>query len=351
MGSYDYYSTDMRLTFMPRALMGTIAHLFELSPLGFAMLLQLFKLCWLTLLCFTFREAFKSWFLVIVLAVLFAFSANFFTANADSAMVDVAANFWLLLALLLLVRSGRRKPPAAQFALAILPVCLALLTHEEMLFPIALLCAWVLLRYRWEGIVFAIPVLQLTIVYLWLVWKLTAKGYVAILQEQGLAFFINEGFSLAGVFSAAGTLWIIYFLLGYLIFLRTTDTLRRVEQGFLWLAGIAAAFAPLMIAHDTQRMVWLIWVPLYVLIMDRGGEMAALFRTSFSRMLLVLAVIVHLMIPPIFIYQQRGMPLNCYAAEVMPYISSQFDANWLVLGRLNRPDLGDTNCSTLHLWH
>jgi len=71
------------------------------------------------------------------------------------------------------------------------------------------------------------------------------------------------------------------------------------------------SLAPLMVAHDTIRMVGVIWLPTYLLL--REIDLRSLLASIQFRAWAPAICVLQLLIPPLLMYQDGVVPYNCYS--------------------------------------
>ena len=124
---------------------------------------------------------------------------------------------------------------------------------------------------------------------------------------------LRESLNLWGIILAGGALWII-FLVAAQNFLKTTANYST--QGLIAIIIMTLlCFAPLLVAHDTTRMVGIIWLPTLLLIREIDLKRALDF-VRFRQWALG-ACLVQMLLPPILVYLGGAAPLNCYSRELI----------------------------------
>jgi len=332
----DYYDANLWDGLAPRALTGTIAHTFNLSPQGFLYLVQLFKCAWLIGLCIQLFRWLDDRMVAFFLCIMFACEATVYIDNYKTGFVDSVANAWLLIAALCVTASSQRRwLLTAAFALFA-----ALLTHEKSLFPSLVLLLFVWLRKRTDAKIVIIPYALLTTLYLYAIWHVKSSGmapfeYVQILGDDPLTFLRDKSLNAIGIFTSISMLWLVYAYVGWQGMRTEPQNTRRHYAAFIF-AGILLNLSPLLIAYDTQRMVAGMWLAVFILIGDQAPYLNR--HLSKHRALLAIMCTLQLLIPPLFIYRQVGVPLNCYAQTLLPAFNSH-DHAMLLLHASFRPGL------------
>lgn len=333
-----YFVVSLADGFQPRALLGTLA---RLSGLGAAGFVKLNLVAEVLLLALVLRELARSarspvsrplWLAgVAATAVLLLFHQVMAWSHFLSGFVDVHAYLLLLLALL-----ASRRPGAAGLAAASGLEAVAVLVHEKAVFDASLLALAVALRRgpRAGALVLAGPLA----VFLALLGGASEDARVGLaffdywrLLPRGLAFLREASGNLVGVFYGGGLAWGLAAWAAWRIARRAP---RRRRVAVLAFSGVSAAvlFVPLLLAHDTNRLLGAMWFPTLVLLQEAGlPEMLARGRRAGAAVGLL--AVAQLALPPVFVYRHEAVPLNCYAqATLRRLCSGQPDGEWRALG-------------------
>lgn len=326
-----YYEANLWTEPTLRALPGTVANLLGLGPGGFIVGILLFQLLWLFLilvgLCRTpaasgdapHRSGTAIGSAVIMLGFLFFFNSVVSTTNAIGGTVDVVAYALILLALFLC--EGESEHSRLRVVAAAGLAVTAALVHEKTALDIAIVSMWLIWKQGWRrGLGFMIPAGIGVVLCLLLLGEETtvtpspAKYWQALSGSLALPWSLN----LWGVFLAGGMLWGI-FLLSAARFLRqgTYGTGRwDKHRALVVLLMLSPCFLPLLVAVDTSRMVNLMWLPTFLLV--REVDLAGMMSRSYTlRKSVLLLCLLQLLTPPLFVYKQRAVPLNCYARRAL----------------------------------
>jgi hypothetical protein len=322
----NYYNADLTHHLTARALTGTIASFLHLSKPQFLVLVQLFKLAWLTLVCWHFFQWVKSPLHATLLCVVFAFSSYMYSDNTVTGFVDCVANFWVAAAICYAIRASTHAYRIVDNIILFLLLLCALLTHEKTLFAATVLLGWM----GWRGHSCFKPIVIaygcLLLLYVALTWKDAASGdtfmgYYSRLTTR-YESILHRSFNLYGIFSSIGLLWLLYAWLGTRAVLSAPSKRERYAWVGALFLGVLVHLAGLLMAVDNQRIIAGMWACVFILIYDRrtllNEELAKSSRPIFFALLAAL----HVAIPPIFVVSQKGVPQNCYAKRALPYLKT-----------------------------
>lgn len=327
----DYFEADLFREWGRRALMGTIAARLGLDAAGFVGLLVAAGAGWaMALVAALWREAAPGRGrlpAVAALSVPFVFNGIVYLGNALGGFVDAAAALAILGALYGLDRSAAR--PIALLGAA-LGVVLAVGIHEKSLFDAAILALWAAWAHgvRSGACLAGAAALALSVLvalepasaetsrqYL---GELSAAHYLTNLAALGTVLSLS--LNLPGVLLGGGVLWPLY-VGAALRFVRLGDAPRdRRLRGALALAMALLCLTPLATAYDTSRLVGLIWLPTLLVLRASGLVRAASEQPRLTRLLAALAAF-QLLLPPLHVFAQRALPLNCYASRVLAAVA------------------------------
>ena len=335
-GSF-YYNANLFEQISPRAFVGTIANLFSLDLKSYILVFQLIQLMWLALLLKNLQtggdvlENQKTPYVSILLVgVFFAFSQVTFTNNIGG-FVDIAAQLMVLSSAVLLFGTNQQSL-SWQLFLAIGCACVAMLVHEKNIFEILILGIWLLWKTDIKrASFFLVPVGLFSAVFYLLTQDAESaydshQGYFDILNNMVL-FITESSFNMYGVYLAGGMLWVLLAINVYLFVRMSNDIRQRRIRLFIALSLVIACFLPLLIAHDTTRLVGLIWLPLFLLIRETG--FVSLVGQSQKRLVLTFVLcFVHVLVtPPMFIYEHKAFASNCYAEFVLTKVLEPIGAS------------------------
>jgi hypothetical protein len=150
---------------------------------------------------------------------------------------------------------------------------LATLSHEKSIFDISILLVW--FSWKWgvrKAFWYFSPALLLSLLLLILLGNKVASGetpmgYISILGN-GLEFFWEESFNIFGVILGGGAFWLLY-LITATSFLKNLIPYRSQLLAFVVVLLMSLiCISTLLVAHDTNRMVALIWLPLILVIKE-----------------------------------------------------------------------------------
>lgn len=306
-----------------RALIGTLRQLLDLDETAFRWMLQAFRLGWLLLVCLLLMRHITNRPVAICLCAMFAFATPLLIPTVVVGLVDAVEAFWVVAACTLLLRpAGAQTPPRWQFLTAASLLFLGVLTHEKALFINTVFIAWLALRYGWRTLWLVIPLSLACIPYMAAIWhephgRENAQGYFNHLFAPHP--ILADSVNVMGIVTSACALWGVYALT--LIAAAQTTSQRRTRLLY-WLAGLAGSFATLLFAVDTQRMLGIIWLPMLILLVDLAPWFNRHFTSIRARSLWFMATVLHLLVPPMFIYVHGAHPLNCYSERILPRLGT-----------------------------
>jgi len=308
-----YFQLDLAAGLQPRALSGTLAHALHLSPADFVRMGLLSELLFLTLLLRELsageatRWSARSLAALVATAALLCWFQVVFWGHFFSGFVDIHSHLLLLLSWLIVSR--REDGPGAGALVAAAGVsALSLLNHEKALFDAALLTAWLWWRAgaRRAGVYAAIVIAAF----------LGLMGFASEDSRVGLPFFdyvrmmgAFESDSVVGVLWAAGVAW---GLAAWAAVAAIRDERGGgLRTGVFVATSTAIAFAPLLVAHDTNRMLGVMWFPTLMLL--REVDFASRLRRPAVATGMLVLLLLQLALPPLFVFEHRAIPLDCYA--------------------------------------
>jgi len=323
--AHSYYHATLLHGLRPRALNGTLVYVMELSPSEFIMLLQVFKFLWLWLLSFQILRTIADRRSALFLCLLFAAGSDIYICNAMGGFIDMSVAFWLLLGVTLAPNftDTTTKQFHLRLAATVIAFYCAALTHEIALFGITVFMLWCFLLHGRKALGLIAPVTLLCGHYLWSIWtKLTYGGTPKSYAEILLHFHAKlPGLNLLGLITAAGMLWVVYAIASCGPLHGKSCRKYRIFT----VAACALSLMPVIMGADTQRMAGMvIWLPIYLLVMDQPN-----MWSRFKPVLPVLCVL-QLLIPPSFIYARMAVPLNCYALKTLGTILPKDKGNLIL---------------------
>ena len=171
----------------------------------------------------------------------------------------------------------------------------------------------------------------------------TPIGYASILGN-GLEFFWEQSFNIFGVIFGGGAFWLLYLIIA-------TNFLKNLTPYRSQLLGLVVALlmlliciSTLLVAHDTNRMVALIGLPLILVIKEINLD--ALFYEIQGKLFLIVLCLVQALTPPMLIYRNGMTGFNCYGlwmSQLLPgELTHQKMNEQFSLFRHYRPDLTET---------
>jgi hypothetical protein len=320
----NYYYANLFTRVAPRALLGTVSGILHLEWKGFIVLRQLFQALWLFLIVFQLTKSLQaqegnssSILEVSALSFLFGFNTVVFTTNGLSEFIDVVPYALVLCTVPLLLPSDGRATITRRIAATLLLVS-AVMVHEKSVFDIAILAVWTTWKYGFKrSATLLLPSILGSLCFLWLVLTRKTQGLSPLdyfeLLRGSLTFLLRESLNVWGIILAGGVLWIIFLISAYR-FLKTTANYS--VQGLIAIIMMTLlCFGPLLVAHDTIRLVGLIWLPTLLLLREIDLK-SALDSVRFRQWALG-ACFLQMLLPPLLVYLGGAAPLNCYSRELI----------------------------------
>lgn len=318
----QYAGVNLFNELKPRALLGTVANLFHLSPLAYSLLKLGFLGLWAYLVivkiyqCLHVNQFFSGiTFIWVAISFLFVFSpVSYLTINL--VYIDSVA-YALTLSVLLLAIAPQSN---ARFWEFIGIWCLgfaAILVHEKSVFDLGILGVWLLWQRGFKDALFKIcPPIVAGAIFLYIVsnkvtWGLKPQTYIQILLLDPTAI-LADSFNVWGILFGGGALWIFYCLLVFALINQVNFKSKKLSTVVYCILMALLCIAPLIVASDTNRMVDLIWMPCLLLICTL--QWPSLFSSISGKILLVSLCAIQLLTPPFLMYNHGVVPMNCYAS-------------------------------------
>jgi len=325
-------SANLFVELSPRGVVATVLSTLDLGHGYYVLARHLFQALWLFLIVLQFSKSLSSQGTlgkestvdVLLLSFLFCFNTVVFTTNGFGEFIDVVPYALILCALPIAFPSDSRITIMRWVVVTVLMV-LAVMTHEKSIFDIAILIVWAAWKHgpRYSATLF-LPSVIGSVWFLGLVSSdsnsagMTVEDYLESIRS-GLAFMYEESFNVWGVLLSAGALWVIFLAAAYRFLKHRTGFSL---QSFLVVALITLlCFAPLLVAHDTIRMVGLIWLPTILLICEL--DLKSLLKSIRFRQTALALCLVQLLLPPILMYRHGVVPYNCYSREIANHLLPQ----------------------------
>ena len=226
---------------------------------------------------------------------------------------------------------------------------LATLSHEKSIFDILILLVW--FSWKWgvrKSLWHFSPALLISLILLILMSKKVTSGdslidYVFILGN-GLTFFWEQSFNIFGVIFGGGVFWLLYLITANQ-FLKNLSPQRNKFLGLLTVFLMPLiCISTLLVAHDTNRMVALIWLPLILIIKEIN--LYTVFYRFQSKLFLLVLCLIQALTPPMLIYKNGMVAFNCYGlwmSQLLPgELTRQKTNEQFGLFRWYRPDLTES---------
>ena len=340
---WNYYQTSLANGLHPRAVLGSIADLAQLSQTEYVLLIQGLVLIWLFLILkllagqwLTRSGGPISWTRLALIGLFFSFNQVVFWTSFFSGYTDVWSHVFILAALISL-GVDQAPPKRAGLIKAWLWAGLALMNHEAAIFGLLIVALWVWLRRGWaRAAAFFLPCLAFLVVYL---AAIPAENIPA--QRQAGAYLTNlgqiwqfvtaESGNLVGIFSACGFLWLLLIALIPGLIRSRTDRLRTAA----WAAATwFTAAAPLAVAYDSSRVLSGFWL-VGLIFMLQVDLPVWLDGSPIRRRAIVALAAAQLVWPPLGFFAQDVVPLNYYAQRIVGRLTAGSpNASFTALGGL-----------------
>jgi hypothetical protein len=266
-------------------------------------------------------------------------AAGFIDALPNAIVAYVATSNYFL--------TGKSDPKKIFFITVLL--VLATLSHEKTIFDISILLVW--FSWKWgvrKAFWYFSPALLFSSLLLIFLGNRVASGetpmgYISILGN-GLEFFWEQSFNIFGVIFGGGAFWILYLITATKFLKNLTPHRSQLLGLVVVLLMLLICISTLLVAHDTNRMVALIWLPLILIIKEIN--LGALFYGLQSKLFLMFLCLVQAATPPMLIYRNGMTGFNCYglwASQLLPgELIRQKTNDQFGLFRQYRPDLTET---------
>lgn len=323
----DYMTTNLWSELRPRALVGSIVSILNLDPTGYLIIKLAAHFIWLGLVFNLLLERSRDSqqpqglnriYTLCVLALIFSFSTVTVMALGPVDLIDSVAFVFILLAYFILKRESETLG-FARIAVTTALLLSAVLTHEKSVFDIGILATWFLWKRgaRFVALCFA-PAVLLSVAFLVLIGERTTNNGLPpaeYIEQIGssYAFLRDHSFNLWGVLAGGGALWLLYLYCCLQFTFLEGSRQQQLMQATLAFAMTGLCFLALLVAHDTNRLLALIYLPL-LLIMSQL-DIYALLRKPVAKVALATSLALQFAIPPMLVYQHGMVPYNCYAME------------------------------------
>jgi hypothetical protein len=339
-----YFDTSWFEAFQPRGLMGTLAAAFRLTPEQFVRLNLIAEVVFLFLLLLALARSggwspasWRHWLGLAFFAILLSYHQLLFFGHFLSGFIDIhSATLTLCAVHLLAFGTGPPRPLALALAAAL--SSLSLLNHERSFLDAVVLATWLWLRFgpKVAAAYFA-PVVG-SLVLFFLPFSSQARMGMSLPQywanlEKVTLYVRQESGSLVGIFYGGGFAWLLWSYAAWRLLGAGDDRGRWRLKAVVFVAvSLGSCLAPLLIAHDTNRLVGLMWLPTLLMVTAIGLPRLLAESRSLLRLVAVLTLL-QLALPPLFIYKYDAVPLNCYAQKVVRAVCAQEPGQeWTALG-------------------
>ena len=366
----EFYTPTLLNGIQPRALIGTLVNLLKIGPVGYSIIRYLAMFIWLYLILKYLCDALliqseipkKNMIYFLILAFIFAFSTPVFMTFRPVGFLDIIPSCLEIMSVVLL-QTIQKRPLWLTIGMVTTLLSAAVMTHEKSIFDIAIIAIWSLWRIgSWKSILIFSPTTFISGIFFQLIankaayagagYALSPTGYFTILQS-GLHFFLTESLNVGAIIFGGGALWICYFIFCKGFISSEISSFKKIIRFSLVFALGLLAFAPLLVANDTNRLIGLIWLPTF-LMMGEIDLHKTLDRFNFSIWAWGLALY-QLLMPPSLIYINGAVPYNCYSKFLWKFLPNMDGVINIQVGpwgifAMRRPDLiDDLYCGVLPL--
>jgi hypothetical protein len=318
----EYMEASLFEGFRMRSLIGTLVDLLGLSKTGYTVIKLASIVGWLALVISLITNRARAlqqpirpgtWIGIVLLALTFATSTLMVMSVGPIDLVDGVAALVILLCALQL-KDGPVNSPPKQLLLTLCLVA-AVVVHEKVIFEIMILGLW----YAWrQGTVhalfrFAPAILGIGVFLVLAGSNTTGDGLVVTEYAQGLKatyyFLLERSFNVPGVIIGAGAFWFLYAVLTYRFVIAGSRETDRPWRACVALGMAFICMAQLLIAHDTNRLVATMWLPVLLLLLET--DFLVLIGGTMARVLLAAGVVFQALTPPMLVYEHGMLPYNC----------------------------------------
>ena len=366
----EFYTPTLFNGIQPRALIGTVVNLLKIGPVGYSIIRYLALFIWLYLILKYLCDALlmqseiprKNMIYFLILAFIFAFSTPVFMTFRPVGFLDIIPSCLEIMSVVLL-QTIQKRPLWLTIGMVTTLLSAAVMTHEKSIFDIAIIITWCLWRMGpWKSFLIFFPTSFISGIFFQLIankaayagagYALSPTGYFTILQS-GLHFFFTESLNVGAIILGGGALWICYFIFCKGFISSEISSFKKIIRFSLVFALGLLAFAPLLVANDTNRLIGLIWLPTF-LMMGEIELRKTLDRFNFSIWAWGLAIF-QLLMPPSLIYINGAVPYNCYSKFLWKFLPNMDGVINIQVGpwgifAMRRPDLiDDLYCGVLPL--
>jgi hypothetical protein len=328
-----------------------------LSPVEFNFLVLGALYCWLSMVLyqlyrslFAMGKASLNRIMIFVgLGYVFSISTVTVMTYSSAGFIDVVPYSLVACAALL----SERITPAINIKLIAgmsLLLIMGVMTHEKTLFDVGILATWICWKSGFrQMLINMMPGAIAAIVFLMLVPGEGSAGlppseYLGILLS-GLSFLNSWSFNLWGILAGGGALWILYPLLAWPFIDNAHDSRARLKRIVTVVVMLALCLLPLLVAADTNRMVGVIWLPVFLLLGQ--VDLGKVFHGPVRSAGLIGLCVYQLSVPPALIYNHGIIPFNCYSlalvnklpkeADIVPQLMGPFGLYEIARANRTRP--------------
>lgn len=330
---YEWLQGDLFREIQPRALLGTIANLFNFDDRGFMFIKIISLWAWLALIIWQIAKvilsdfALKGIYVLVCISFLFSFSTVTQMSFGPVMFIDVIP---YLLVLVVYINLASDRPTSIRgYCVNAILLTSAVAIHEKSVFDIGILFLWIFYKKGFKKSAIALgPGILLCGLFLLMLRSKNLTGesldtYISILQRG--ADFLGDSFSAIEVLIGLGSLGILYLYLSTIFIKRCSSVGDGVKRLALSVSMFIGCVAPLTVAWDTNRLVGLIWLPTIILLVEVGSKLFS--RPSIPQMLfLTLLCAYQLLLPPILRFPPNVIiAYNPYAKTIYGDRAIQID--------------------------
>jgi len=292
-----------------------------------------------------YRSSINSAFIFFSLSFIFAVSPITFLNLSAAGFLDVTI-YAIIASIVTSSYLLSSKEESKKIFIVTILLVLATLSHEKSIFDILILLVW--FSWKWgirKALWYFSPALASSFCLLASLGNKVASGesplgYVSILGN-GLNFFWEQSFNVYGLIFGGGAFWFLYLITANKFLKGLTFHRNKIFAFIVVFLMPLICIATLLVAHDTNRMVALIWLPLILIIKEIN--LCEIFKGPVSCLFLLVLCIQQAITPPMLIYRNGMTSFNCYSFWLSQYLPGELvrqkENEQFNLFRQFRPDL------------
>ena len=313
----DSYFSSVIIPLAPRTIYYLLAMALKVDATQLAIIRYLFIFLWLAIISHQIisqhlteqhgllRRSYET----IALVFIFGFGTTSYLTYAG--FIDIFPSVFILVAYLLLKKYG---PSYSIIFSSTILLTLSILFHERSFFYILILICWCLWYFGVKKTLrIMLPTMLAAKLFFILFGEVQSEGglspfaYINLIKD-GPTYFLRNSFNILGILCGAGGIGLLYLVLAMQFVKQSVE--RRLIYKLIFLISMPMlVLLQLAIAHDTNRLVALIWFPTIILINEMNLKVA-LDRLRFANWAVVICIFSFLL-PPMLMYQHGVVFFNC----------------------------------------